>query len=175
MKICSNCKVNKELNNYHKRSKSVDKLDYWCKKCKKDKEQSYNFIPSYGGNKICTTCNNIKLKFDYHKCKRNKDGLENRCKSCCKIRSRKNEIEKYGIDKAIYENMLRNQNGECKICKSSNPGNGKNNMLIDHCHITQKVRGLLCIKCNFAIGLMMDDPKLLIKAAEYLDESTTTN
>jgi len=172
VKICSNCKINKSKDDYHKRSKSLDKLDYWCKLCKKKKEQSYNFKPNYEGNKDCKKCHANLNKINFYKCKRNPDGLENRCKNCCIERSRNNEIiTRYGIDQLEYEQMFKSQKGKCKICNTSNPGRGKNKMSIDHCHKTGKIRGLLCNSCNNGLGMFKDDPELLVKAMEYLSET----
>jgi hypothetical protein len=42
-------------------------------------------------------------------------------------------------------------------------------MQIDHCHITGKVRGLLCHKCNKGIGLLGDDPARVAAALNYLE------
>lgn len=44
--------------------------------------------------------------------------------------------------------MFAEQGGRCKICAGDNPGQRRTNFLVDHCHATGKVRGLLCVKCN---------------------------
>jgi hypothetical protein len=66
-----------------------------------------------------------------------------------------------------YMTMAENQNGCCKIC-----GINQNNLLkalcVDHDHRTDKIRGLLCDKCNKALGLFDDDIINLINAVEYL-------
>lgn len=172
MKKCSNCKKHKSRDNFHKRKLSSDGLDLWCKTCKKKRTSSYNFAPNYNGNKKCQQCGNHFNNINFYKSKRNPDGLENRCIDCCKKRSRNNEIKKrYGINQLEYEKMFKSQDGKCKICNTANPGKGKSRMSIDHCHITNKIRGLLCNSCNNGLGIFKDDPDLLIRAAEYLNEN----
>jgi hypothetical protein len=73
---------------------------------------------------------------------------------------------KYGIGIADYDKMLADQNGVCAICGEP-PAVGKN-LHVDHDHATGKVRGLLCGRCNPAIGNMRDERSRLHKAAEYL-------
>ena len=53
--------------------------------------------------------------------------------------------------------------GKCQICGVG----GK--LHLDHCHNTGRIRGLLCMRCNTAIGRMNDDPDLLKKAIAYLE------
>lgn len=70
----------------------------------------------------------------------------------------------YKITSAQYFELLAKQNGKCAIC-----GNiSKQKLHVDHCHFTNKVRGLLCGSCNRGIGLFKDDRYLLNKAIEYL-------
>jgi len=59
----------------------------------------------------------------------------------------------YGIDVAEYDRMLAAQNGVCKICKTDKPKtHGNKYFAVDHCHVSGKVRGLLCSSCNIALG-----------------------
>lgn len=64
-----------------------------------------------------------------------------------------------------FQARLAAQNGRCAICLNQISGKGAHR---DHCHKTGKWRGLLCPKCNMALGLFQDDPALLMKAVEYL-------
>jgi len=64
--------------------------------------------------------------------------------------------------------MLKQQKGVCKICEKKAPP-GKV-LCIDHCHLFNKVRALLCNNCNSGLGHFHDDPDLLRAAADLLDE-----
>lgn len=77
----------------------------------------------------------------------------------------------YGIVYQDYKNMLEEQKGVCKICKGEGFTMAKHHKLklvVDHCHSTGKVRGLLCHNCNRALGLLQDDEKICKEAANYL-------
>ena len=77
----------------------------------------------------------------------------------------------YGIDHDEYDRMLAAQGGACAICKEP-PGLGQRNRLcVDHCHETGVIRGLLCFRCNSAIGMLKDDPALVQVALDYLTTS----
>lgn len=86
-----------------------------------------------------------------------------------RIRERNDQLAKYGMTHADYEDLLAKQNGACAVCKSTTPNTDRiKNFPIDHCHVTGKVRGLLCSRCNRAIGLLQDKVELLEAAVEYL-------
>lgn len=76
---------------------------------------------------------------------------------------------KFGINVNQYQLMLKEQNGACYICNTSE----SRDLAIDHCHTTGKVRGLLCSKCNTALGLLKDDVALFDRAKEYLQREYT--
>jgi Recombination endonuclease VII len=80
---------------------------------------------------------------------------------------------KFGISRVWYEE--HSVNG-CEICGTKEGINGvrkngtRNNLCIDHSHITDFPRGVLCHKCNSLIGLANDDADLLSKAISYLEK-----
>lgn len=65
--------------------------------------------------------------------------------------------------------MLTTQGGVCAICRSDDPAAPKGGAFaVDHDHATGRVRGLLCQKCNTALGGFRDNPKFLLAAIKYL-------
>ena len=74
----------------------------------------------------------------------------------------------YGMSKEQFIALLEHQSGRCPIC-SAEVSERKSH--IDHCHVTGKVRGILCSRCNQAIGLFNEDENSMMKAVEYLRNS----
>ena len=77
----------------------------------------------------------------------------------------------YGITLDEYNKILESQNNACAICNISTSLPTRKFFDVDHCHKTNKVRGLLCHSCNVGIGFLKDDIQILQKAISYL----TTN
>ena len=80
----------------------------------------------------------------------------------------------FGITLDDYDNLLNGQNGVCAICKKKETlkQKGKDmpqDLAVDHCHSTGKVRGLLCRKCNTGLGNFHDSPETMLKAIDYLN------
>lgn len=110
------------------------------------------------GNGLCVNC--------YHN-KRAKDNPD-KYKKYQRMRLLKGT---HGLTLDDYDGMLEKQNYGCAICGESN---GNRVMFVDHDHETGKIRGLLCARCNSAIGLFDDDIKKMAKAIEYITGSTIT-
>ena len=73
----------------------------------------------------------------------------------------------HGISLSAYQSMVDGQRNKCKIC-GKNQSEIKENLQVDHCHSSGKIRGLLCGKCNRGIGLLGDNASSLLKAYIYL-------
>ena len=85
-----------------------------------------------------------------------------------KARFRNTQLKyKYGISLDEYENMLKKQENSCAICGSRDP-RGQGVFHVDHCHLSHKVRGLLCQPCNMMLGLIGDNTSTLASAMAYL-------
>ena len=74
----------------------------------------------------------------------------------------------YGITLDEYNLMVTEREGCCDICGIHYNETGKN-LAVDHCHTTDKVRGLLCFNCNIGIGYLKDNVNILNSAIKYLE------
>jgi hypothetical protein len=74
----------------------------------------------------------------------------------------------YGLTIEQYDAMLVLQDGRCAIC-NRRPLMAQPDLAVDHDHVTGKVRGLLCGRCNHdLLGIFGDDPGFYMRAEEYL-------
>jgi len=75
----------------------------------------------------------------------------------------------YEITPEEYNRLFVLQDGCCAIC-GTHQSELKRRLSIDHNHLTNEIRGLLCPECNWAIGKLQADKgiQLLIKAITYL-------
>lgn len=82
-------------------------------------------------------------------------------------------LREYGLSLVEFSNLFEAQDGKCAICEYSDTSNPRMFPVIDHCHTNKHVRGILCANCNHGIGNFKDNPKLLRKAAKYLEDNNT--
>lgn len=113
----------------------------------------------------CTRCKEQKPAtaeyFPLHNKKRN--GLDSWCRTCRS--TYRNEICRGKFRDTISDEELKyikDTTTECVICGDTGT------LVVDHDHITNKVRGMLCNHCNRGLGHFRDDPMLLEFAAQYL-------
>ena len=105
----------------------------------------------------------------------NYNGMCVECKRECDRRSnpkagKRYRVKKsYGLTEQQVEKMLELQENKCAICKDEL--NRTHHAQIDHCHASGKVRGMLCINCNWLLGKSRDNPELLREAAQYLEKT----
>lgn len=71
----------------------------------------------------------------------------------------------YGITSEDYNKMLSEQQNSCKLCFRKQ---GQFRLHVDHCHVTGKVRGILCHQCNWYLGVIEADPLILGRITSYL-------
>lgn len=110
--------------------------------------------------RACRGCKRELPWADFHSQANGFNGKNSRCKTCVNSSVR---AATYGITKEEILRLELAADGLCQICKR--PGR----LCIDHDHSTRMVRGVLCKKCNSAIGLLGDDPKIIRAALDYLE------
>ncbi len=129
------------------------------------------FLPEI---KKCCRCGKIKSQDEFNLRGKSPDGLAARCMECYTLYQREDRSHKnYGITEVQYNLMLKSQNGVCKICKQPETVKqyGKVRRLsVDHCHKTNKVRGLLCLRCNTLLAHVENRPEILEAIPKYLQK-----
>ena len=139
---CCLCKENKNISEFGSRKDAKRKYKYFCIKCDSLRKRKWE--------------------------------RENPEKA--KIMSENHKLKKFGITRDIYYAMHDEQKGLCAICQQPEKmvnRSGKIVMLaVDHCHKSDNVRGLLCSKCNTAIGLFQEKIEYLELAITYLNKHT---
>ncbi|MGH7974898.1 MAG: endonuclease domain-containing protein [bacterium] len=78
-----------------------------------------------------------------------------------RLRRNLSNLKHYGITLIQYNDMVRRQNGKCLIC------DGFKKLVIDHNHVTGKVRGLICRACNHFL-IAFDNAQIYNRILSYL-------
>lgn len=135
--------------------------------------------------KVCCSCNIDKPTSSFYKNRTKKDGVQSLCIACAKLVDAKrsgdytrnhrdyNLRKNFGISVDEYEALEVKQGGVCAICKKMESiphttGGNVKRLSVDHDHATGVVRGLLCGRCNTALGKFNDDVSQLEAAIAYL-------
>lgn len=137
--------------------------------------------------KKCSNCNKEKPLDEFNLRSKNSDQRQSMCKECdnklALTRYHKNKEKynkarrnstlkrRYGITEDEYFKMFNAQKGKCKLCGKTKPRKGAKHLIIDHCHSTGKVRGLLCNDCNVLLGKLKDDVNYIDRIKDYLTAS----
>jgi hypothetical protein len=111
-------------------------------------------------SKVCEACGEI---FDLKSLK------QYCCKKCIPEHTDLPRWQKFGLTRPMYEQMIVDQGNKCKICSRSFDTLLTRNIHLDHCHATNKVRGVLCHSCNAFVGKLETHALLLEKALEYIN------
>ena len=195
-KYCLRCGLNKELDAFGKDKYRPDGLTSACKQCRNNRSretrQGYKQVnetrTEYRDTKYCPACHITKPSSEFQKDSTQKDGLCGSCKTCknkhCNdtqlslgLNGRRNGQlkKKYKITLETYNKKLLEQNSVCAIClKAETRIDTKTGQIsalcVDHDHDTGQIRGLLCYKCNSALGMFRDDPIIVNRASNYLNQ-----
>lgn len=90
-------------------------------------------------------------------------------------KAKSQRLKKYGIDYDGYNALREKQSYSCAVCGKHetevSQGRAKTTataLVVDHCHTTKDIRGLLCTNCNTILGKCYDSVDILLKAIQYL-------
>jgi hypothetical protein len=75
---------------------------------------------------------------------------------------RRRHLSRYGLTTEQFDAMVAIQDGRCNLCRR------KIDLVIDHCHKTQRIRGLLCLRCNTNLGWIETNLGITERIASYL-------
>lgn len=75
------------------------------------------------------------------------------------------KFRKLGVDPEVYLKLYHSTE-KCSLCDREIKGKTKN---IDHCHLTNTFRGIICRSCNLGIGMLKDSILLINNAIRFLD------
>lgn len=142
MKKCSRCKIEKDISEFYRNKTEKDGYHHYCKICNLARVNQYYLE------------NPEKAKYTRDKLYR-----------------------RHGINKEIFQELLSKQDSKCAICKNELNLSNFKQINIDHSHkccnktysCGKCIRGLLCSKCNKAIGLFNDSIDMLDSAIKYIN------
>lgn len=98
---------------------------------------------------------------NYDRCRRNRERGEMSYAYDIKV--------KYNLTLENYNNILTKQNFCCGLCKR-HISEFSRRFCVDHNHITGKVRGLLCVRCNVSVGSLLDTPESIQNVLKYVND-----
>lgn len=127
-----------------------------CRNCWKDKDLSEFYFrnDTKKHKNICKICTGKRIK----KYSKNNKEVSKRSSLKCL----------YGITLEQFNKLLKIQGNRCAICNKKHLK--KKSLVVDHCHETNKVRGLLCNNCNTGLGLFKENLKILNYAIDYIEK-----
>lgn len=135
-------------------------------------------------NRKCKKCGEVKDIEEFVTNKTCKEGKAHTCKVCDAKRRKKHREDNpdmfrdttykylYGISLEDYNTMFKEQEGKCAGC-GKHQLDLNHRLVVDHCHTSGEVRGLLCNQCNSVLGYVYDDPKTLKNLIKYLEKGNT--
>ncbi len=151
MKKCTACNITKEMTEFRKAATGKNGLAAECPPCQTQRSRIWRK-------------NNKELYKQIYKERNDRPDV--------KIRNRQHSLlRNYGITIEQYEEISKQQKHLCKICNlpETRIASGKVSYLaVDHCHMTGKIRGLLCLNCNRMLGAAKDSIETLLIAINYL-------
>lgn len=156
MKVCNRCKLQKPLDRFNNHPNTKDRLTGICKDC-----INFHLRLRYAADDTYRKKRQEKVK---------RWSLNNPEKQ--RVKQRRNYTTErgrkynrkfcYGLTESDYAILLKIQKETCAVCER------KIRLVVDHDHKTNKVRGLLCYRCNVLVGLFENSDIIKHKISQYL-------
>lgn len=174
---CSRCGIVGGPEAFYTCTRMRSGLSSWCRNCTqeanakwKDKRRSKHGEDKRkknsagNGLRVCVRCGVVGGTEKFNRGGNHSTGLSSMCKKCISAATR---AKKYGNIEGLLGTEV------CEICGTnvawSREASVRSVACIDHCHETGRVRGVLCSRCNAALGLLDDEPCRLRAAADYIE------
>jgi hypothetical protein len=164
-KICRTCKIVQPTENFYW-IKRKEIFNSYCKKCESLRSKRYKPDKVKVAKRVREWIKNHPERHAEFM-RKSQEKLKNDPK-----RLLRNALRRYKITGDDFNKMEISQQGKCAICLKSPEGFYKR-LCVDHDHITNKVRGLLCHQCNFILGLSKENVKVLLSMIEYIKKYET--
>lgn len=142
---CSKCEIEKAANQFGPDKRATNGKQSSCRACYRE---------WHNGN------------YDRNRSNLRKEWRDRYRRNPSKFKEKQLKVN-YGIDMTDYNTMFSAQQGRCAICKI-HQSELRHSLFVDHNHETNKVRGLLCPKCNSAIGFIKEDLEIIKSMECYL-------
>jgi len=196
VRVCSKCKQEKSIGEFGKAERNPQIKKKICKVCVNDRKKQWakenairNSIDPAAPppTLFCNVCKQEKPNAEFGKRSTAKLGIGGCCFECSRKRDKKRYKDnpqsrketakwaaikwKFGLSKNDWLEILSAQRGLCLVCEvplTTEAPRKETSACLDHDHRTNKVRGLLCARCNQGIGLLQDSSAIVLRAAEYL-------
>lgn len=164
-KLCPKCGQMLPFDQFHKhKGKGKFGLKSWCKVCDNAKMKELRATdPEWRENRNSATSRYYYENAEERRRKSREYEAKPEAKEKTKCRAYR---RKYGITWEEVKLIIESQDNKCVICKSVFVTS--RDPKLDHCHVTGKIRGVLCHPCNVSLGLMKENVENILALAEYL-------
>ena len=139
---------------------------YCSRACSAGARKRKNRNPS--GVHVPKGMNDCAICSKRYKLKQGEAGWRYCSKKCRNTSYYKQRLAQYGLTPEQHLKLMDDSKGQCMICFTQHDPKG---LVIDHCHDSGIVRGLLCSHCNTMLGFARDNTKTLESAIDYLNQN----
>lgn len=160
MRTCNRCGMTKNSALFARSRQHSDGYHGWCKACKAAVTrmwQNTNAARIRARDRAEYAADGARQREQARRWHR-----ENLARS--KKNKRSYKLRRYGLTIEEYDAIAAAQDRRCAICLSV-----AGDLVVDHCHERQFVRGLLCRQCNLGLGFFEDSTDVMRAAIEYLN------